>query len=117
MLHLGRCSTCATCNASVWSPKRWSEQGLAEVQLTLVDVKKVHLNARCDEKWWVELADECEERGTHAKLSRWLYIMRKAAWAWEDDKANIDVAQVQKMQNSTRDFLPSRDASDGRRAR
>ena len=83
MLHLGRCS----CNASVWSPKRWREQGVAEVQLALLDVKKVHLNARCDEEWCFELADECEERGTYAKLSRWLYLVRKAAWAWEDDNA------------------------------
>ena len=57
------------------------------MQLSLLDVKKVHLNARCDEEWWVELADECEERGTYAKLSRWLYLVRKAAWAWEDDNA------------------------------
>ena len=49
--------------------------------------ENLHLNARCDEEWWVELADECEERGTYAKLSRWLYLMRKAAWAWEDDNA------------------------------
>ena len=83
------------------------------MQLALLDVKNVHLNARCDEEWWVELADECEERGTYAKLSRWLYLVGVG----RRQRAKIDVAQVQKMQNSTRDFLPSRDASDGRRAR
>ena len=29
-----------------------------EVKLMLVDVKKAHLNAKCDEEEWVELPDE-----------------------------------------------------------
>ena len=58
-----------------------------EVKLMFIDVKKAHLNARCDEEEWVELPEEFWEWGRYAKLKRWLYGMRKAASGWEEDFA------------------------------
>ena len=52
-----------------------------------VDVKKEHLNAKCDEEEWVELPDEFKNFGRYAKLKRWLYGVRKAASEWEDGYA------------------------------
>ena len=59
-------------------------QGHDEVKLMFVDVKKAHLNAKCDEEAWVELPGEFNNFGRYAKLKRWLYGMRKAASGWED---------------------------------
>ena len=53
------------------------QRGLAEMKLVFVDVKKAHLNARCDEEERVKLPDEFEEHGRYAKLRSWLYGMRK----------------------------------------
>ena len=53
-------------------------QGHNEVMLMFVDVKKAHLNAKCD---------EFKQFGRYAKLKRWLYGMRRAASGWEDDYA------------------------------
>ena len=39
------------------------EQGHDEVKLMFVDVKKAHLNAKCDEEEWVELPDELKKLG------------------------------------------------------
>ena len=52
-----------------------------------IDVRKAHLNARCDEEEWVELPEEFWEYGKYARLRRWLYGMRKAAAGWEEDYA------------------------------
>ena len=38
-------------------------QGHDEVKLMFVDVKKAHLNAKCDEEEWVELPDEFKKIG------------------------------------------------------
>ena len=62
-------------------------QGHDEVKLMFVDVKKAHLNAKCDEEEWVELPNEFMKFGRYAKLKRWLFRMRKAASGWEDDYA------------------------------
>ena len=59
-----------------------------------VDVKKAHLNAKCDEEEWVELPDEFKKFGWYAKLKRWLYGMRMAASEWEDDYARRLVKDV-----------------------
>ena len=49
-----------------------SEKGRAqcqeEVELMFVDVKKAHLNAKCEEEEWVELPDEFKKCGKYAKL-------------------------------------------------
>ena len=42
-------------------------RGLAEMKLMFVDVKKAHVNARCDEEDWIELPDEFEEHGRYAR--------------------------------------------------
>ena len=55
---------------------------------TFVDVKKAHLNAKCDEEEWVGAArTSLKKFGRFAKLKRWLCGMRKAASGWEDDDA------------------------------
>ena len=46
---------------------------LAEVKLMFVDVKKAHLGVGCDEEERVQLLDEFEEHGRHAKGGRWLF--------------------------------------------
>ena len=55
------------------------------VKLMFVDVKKAHLNGRLKEgeHAFVELPSEAG--GGVGKLKRWLYGMRPAASAWEDD--------------------------------
>ena len=58
-----------------------------EAKLMFIDVKKAHLNAKCDEEEGVELPDEFKKFPNCAKLMRWLYGMRKAASGWEDDHA------------------------------
>ena len=37
-------------------------QGHDEVKLMFLDVKKAHFNAKCDEKEWVQLADEFKKK-------------------------------------------------------
>ena len=46
--------------------ERWRERGLAEVKPMFSDVKKAHLNARCDEEEWVELLEEFGEHRRYA---------------------------------------------------
>ena len=60
---------------------------LEEVELMFIDVRKAHLNARCEEEEWVELAEEFWEYGRYARLRRWLYGMRRAAAGWEEEYA------------------------------
>ena len=50
--------------------KRRRDQGLADVKLFFVDVKKAHFNARCDKEELVELPDGFEEHGWHNKVRR-----------------------------------------------
>ena len=45
-------------------------RGLEEVKLVFIDVRKAHLNARCEEEEWVELLEEFWEFGTCARLRR-----------------------------------------------
>ena len=55
------------------------------VKVMFIDVKKAHLNGRVKESEfaYVQLPDEAG--GGVARLRRWLYGMRPAASAWEDD--------------------------------
>ena len=89
-------------------------QGHDEVKLMFVDVKKAHLNAKCDEEEWVELSDEFSKFGRYAKLKRWLCGMRKAASGWEDEAGG---GWVSTWQSSIIDLPPSQDAGASRRAR
>ena len=61
-------------------------RGKADVKLMHADVNK-HLNAICEEKAWVELPEEFGRWGRYARMRRWLYGMRPAAQAWEEDYA------------------------------
>ena len=67
-----------------WRRKR----GADEINLMFINVRKAHLNAKCDEEEWVELPEEFDNYGRYAKLRRWLYGMRKAASSWEEDYAD-----------------------------
>ena len=58
---------------------------MIEEKLMFIDVRKAHLNPTCDDEEWVELPEEFWSWGRYAKLKRWLYGMRKAASAWEED--------------------------------
>ena len=53
-------------------------------KLMFIDVKKAHLNPRCEEDVYIELPEECgAPPGMCGKLNFWLYGFRKAASAWE----------------------------------
>ena len=89
------------------------ERGFVEVKQMFVDVKKAHLNVRCDEEEWVELPNELVEP------------VRKIAVRHEESRVGVgklflaktDDGRVQKRQRSIHEFLPSRNASESRRAR
>ena len=54
-------------------------------KVMLIDVRKAHLNAVCEDEVYVELPIEAEALGKCGKLLRWLYGMRPAANAWEKE--------------------------------
>ncbi|MEM8827096.1 MAG: hypothetical protein AAGD40_09285, partial [Pseudomonadota bacterium] len=41
-------------------------KGLEEIKLMFIDVRKAHLNAKCEDEEWVELPEEFWERGRYA---------------------------------------------------
>jgi hypothetical protein len=57
-------------------------------KLIFIDVKKAHMNAVCQEWAFVELPEEIHEEGFCAQLKFWLYGMRPAARAWEEEYGN-----------------------------
>ena len=63
-------------------------RGEKEMKLMFIDVRKAHLNAKCEDEEWVALPEECWELGRYARLRRWLYGMRKAAAGWEEEYAS-----------------------------
>ena len=68
--------------------KAASQAGKKRVKkLLFVDIKKAHMNAICNEWAFVELPDEIKEPGFCARLKCWLYGMRPAARAWEEEYA------------------------------
>ena len=71
--------------------KRRRKKGMAspKMKLMFIDVKKAHLNAKVgeDEFVYVSLPEEARAEGKVGRLRRWLYGMRPAASAWEDDYA------------------------------
>ena len=79
----------------VWRKGKWQRR-----KLMFVDVKKAHLNGKVpeDEFAYVRLPD-----GRVWRLKRWLYGMRPAAQAWEEDYAAkmIDVGFQRGKSNST----------------
>jgi len=56
-------------------------------KLLFVDIKKAHMNAICNEWAFVELPEEVRKPGLCARLKYWLYGMRPAARAWEEEYA------------------------------
>ena len=60
-----------------------------EQKLMFIDVRKAHLNGVVDDQEWVivELPPEFHAYGRFARISRWLFGMRKAAISWETNYA------------------------------
>jgi len=54
-------------------------------KIMLIDVRKAHLNAKCDDEVSVELPSEANAPGKCGRLKRWLYGMRPAAKGWEKE--------------------------------
>eukprot|EP00973_Karenia_brevis_P030495 4205315-Karenia_brevis.AAC.1 len=53
-------------------------------KLMFIDVKKAHLNPRCEEDIYLDSPEECNcPPGYCGKLRYWMYGMRGAAAAWE----------------------------------
>ena len=92
-------------------------QGHDEVKLMFVDVKKAHLNAKCDEEEGVELLDEFKKHWE---------VRQIAEMAVRDEKGSVGMGgRVRKKtgggwistgQSSINDILPSRDAGASCRA-
>ena len=57
-------------------------------KMLLIDVKKAHLQGRLkeDERAYIEIPGK---PGVCGRLTRWLYGMRPAAGAWEEDYAGL----------------------------
>ena len=57
------------------------------IKIMFIDVKKAHLYGvlKPDERAYIELPGEGGKRGKCGRLKRWLYGMRPAAGAWEDE--------------------------------
>ena len=64
-----------------------------KVKLMFVDVKKAHLNGRLKEGEYAFVELPSEAGGGVGKLKRWLYGMRPAASAWEDDYIEYLIGQ------------------------
>ena len=93
-------------------------QGHDEVKLMFVDVKKAHLNAKCDEERWAELQDGFKKIGRDAKLKRWLCGMRKGGVEMRGRlRKKTCGGWVSTRQSSVDDILLSLDASASRHAR
>ena len=54
-------------------------------KLLFIDIKKAHMNAVCQEWAFIELPEEIREEGQCGLLKHWIYGMRPAARAWEED--------------------------------
>ena len=88
-----------------------------EVKLMFVDVKKAHLNAKCDEEEWVELPDEFKK----------IEVRQVEEMAIRDEKGSVGMGgrlrkktggrRVSSRQSSINDILPSQDAGASRCAR
>ncbi len=65
--------------------RKW--RGRRKVRILFLDVRKAHMNPRLkeSEKVYVDLPEGFEQEGKCARLKRWLYGMRPAAQAWEED--------------------------------
>ena len=72
--------------AATWKGR---SKGKERDKIMLIDVKKAHLNGVVGADVWacIELPEEDYEEGKCGRLRRWLYGMRPAAKAWEDDYA------------------------------
>ena len=67
--------------------RRNRERLKKKYKLLFIDVKKAHLNGKVLEDEWAYVVLPAEAGGGVARLRRWLYGMRPAARAWEEDYA------------------------------
>jgi hypothetical protein len=56
-----------------------------KLKLLFIDIKKAHMNGVCKEWAFVEMPEEIREAGFCGMLKFWLYGMRPAARAWEEE--------------------------------
>ena len=72
--------------AATWKGR---SEGKEPDKIMLIDVKKAHLNGVVGTDVWacIELPEEDYEEGKCGRLRRWLYGMRPAGKAWEDDNS------------------------------
>ena len=65
----------------------WKNGRKRIIKVLLIDVRKAHLNAVCEEDAFVEIPPESilYQEGKCGKLKRWLYGMRPAAQGWQKD--------------------------------
>ena len=56
-------------------------------KLLFIDIKKAHMNAVCEEWAFIELPEEIRKKGECGRLKHWIYGMRPAARAWEENYA------------------------------
>ena len=98
------------CVAGVRERRARTGQGRSETHV--INVKRAHFNAKCDEEEWVELSGEFMKFWKYAKLKRWLlYGMRTAASGWEDDFAGSMVSDgFQRGRAAFNDILSSPDS-------
>ena len=64
--------------------KNW-EHPERKHKVLFMDVKKAHLNGKLGEDGWAFVVLPSEAGSGLARLRRWLYGMRPAAKAWEED--------------------------------
>ena len=68
-----------------WVRRKRRDGKANKEKVMLIDVRKAHLNAPCEDEVYVELPKEAGAPGKCGKLRRWLYGMRPAAAGWEKE--------------------------------
>ena len=65
----------------------WKDGRKRNLKALIIDVRKAHLNAVCDEEVYVQVPPESElaQPGKCGRLRRWLYGMRPAAQGWQNE--------------------------------
>ena len=53
--------------------------------MLFIDIKKAHMNGVCKERAFVDLPEEIRQEGWCGRLKYWLYGMRPATRAWEEE--------------------------------
>ena len=82
------------------------------VKLMFVDIKKAHLSGKLTEDEYAYVQMPPEAGGVVGRLRRWLYGMRQAASAWEeDDSKNLESISFKRGKSASTTFFMRRLAS------